>query len=77
MRIRQAFRAIALIGLFGAAALTLDVDIRVKEVWAKSATPTKEWSPTKPSPNREVYYPGTEALAPDDMHMEFKIDCPL
>ena len=69
MRIRRAFLAIVLIGLFGAAALTLDVDIRVKEVWAKSATPTKEWSPTEPSPNREVYYPGTEALAPDEMRV--------
>jgi ribonuclease Z len=28
-----------------------------------------EWSPTQPNPNRGVYYPGTEALAPDEMRV--------
>ena len=28
-----------------------------------------EWSPTQPNPNRDVYYPGTEALAPDEMRV--------
>jgi ribonuclease Z len=61
--------ALAMAGLFVAAALTLDVDIRLKEARSEAATPTEEWSPTKPSPNREVYYPGTEALAPDEMRI--------
>ncbi len=59
----------AMTGLLVAAALTLDVDIRLKEARAETAAPTSEWSPTKPSPNREVYYPGTEALAPDEMRV--------
>ena len=28
-----------------------------------------EWSPTKPHPDRGVYYPGTEELAPDEMRV--------
>jgi hypothetical protein len=57
-------------GLFVAAALTLDVDIRLKDAWAAPATPSSgEWSPTKPNPTFDVYYPGTEALAPDEMRV--------
>ena len=52
------------IALGGAAALTLDVDIRMKEAWAAPATPSSgKWSPTEPSPKFDVYYPGTEAAA--------------
>ena len=29
----------------------------------------KPWSPTEPYPVRTVYYPGTEALAPDEMRV--------
>jgi ribonuclease Z len=57
------------VALGGVAALTLDVDIRLKEARAEAAAPTSEWSPTEPSPSREVYYPGTEALAPDEMRV--------
>jgi len=61
---------LAATGLLGVAALTLDVDIHLKDAWAKSATPsTGEWSPTKPRPTHDVYYPGTEALAPDEMRV--------
>ena len=28
-----------------------------------------EWSPTKPYPRHDVYYPGTEELAPDEMRV--------
>jgi ribonuclease Z len=57
-------------GLLGAAALTLDVDIRLKEAWAAPAAPSSgEWSPTRPRPTFDVYYPGTEALAPDEMRV--------
>ncbi len=28
-----------------------------------------EWSPTKPFPSHDVYYPGTEELAPDEMRV--------
>jgi ribonuclease Z len=57
------------VALGGVAALTLDVDIRLKEARAEAAAPTSEWSPTEPSPSRAVYYPGTEALAPDEMRV--------
>ena len=29
----------------------------------------KEWSRTRPYPVHDVYYPGTEALAPDEMRV--------
>ena len=58
---------LAAAGLFAAAALTLDVDIRFKD--ARAATAKDEWSPTQPYPTQEVYYPGTEALAPDEMRV--------
>jgi hypothetical protein len=61
---------LAAVAVFGAAVLTLDVDIRVKHAWAAAAAPsTGEWSRTKPYPTQEVYYPGTEALAPDEMRV--------
>ena len=61
---------LATAGLFGAAALTLDVDIRVKDASAKSAKPsTGKWSPTKAYPKHDVYYPGTEELKPDEIRV--------
>jgi len=56
---------LAAAGVFGAAALTLDVDIRVKDSPVATATPpTAEWSPTTgvPKSELEVYYPGSEGL---------------
>ena len=52
---------LAAAGLFGAAVLTLDVDIRVNDAWAAAAT--GKWSPTKGVPESEldVYYPGHES----------------
>jgi len=32
-------------------------------------TAASEWSPTEPSPTFDVYYPGTEALKPDEMRV--------
>ena len=67
---KAAIAAVVAGGLLGAAALTLDVDIRAKHAWAAAAAPsTSEWSRTKPYPTQEVYYPGTEALAPDEMRV--------
>jgi hypothetical protein len=63
------FAALTAVGLFGVAMLTLDVDIHVKDVWAVTTPATDEQSPTKPFPNREVYYPGTEELAADEMRV--------
>ncbi len=61
---------LAAAGLFGVAALTLDVDIRLKDAWAQPAAPSPvEWSRTEPYPRHNVYYPGTEALAPDEMRV--------
>jgi len=58
------------IGLFAVAILNLEVDIRVKDASAKSAkSSTGKWSPTKPYPSHEVYYPGTEELAADEMRV--------
>jgi ribonuclease Z len=36
---------------------------------ALAATAPVEWSPTKPYPKHDVYYPGTEELAPDEMRV--------
>jgi ribonuclease Z len=67
---KLAIATLATVGLFGAAALTLDVNIRLKGDSAKATTTTTgKWSPTKPSPEHEVYYPGTEELKPDEMRV--------
>ena len=55
--------------LFGAAILTLDVDIRLKDAQAAATPATGEQSLAKPSPDRDVYYPGTEELAADEMRV--------
>ena len=61
---------LAAAGLLGAAALTLDIDIRLKGARAAPATSSSgEWSPTKPYPSHDVYYPGTEELKPDEMRV--------
>ena len=57
------------VALAGAAALTLDVDIRLKDARAEAAASAREWSRTRPYPTQEVYYPGTETLAPDEMRV--------
>ena len=36
---------------------------------ASGAVASGEWSPTKPYPKHDVYYPGTEELAPDEMRV--------
>ena len=36
---------------------------------ASSEAASGEWSPTKPYPKHDVYYPGTEALDPDEMRV--------
>jgi ribonuclease Z len=36
---------------------------------AAEGTAASEWSPTEPSPMFDVYYPGTEALNPDEMRV--------
>ncbi len=59
-------------GLFGAAALTLDVDIRIKDSRAAAATPpAAERLPTKgvPESDLDVYYPGSEDLDPNEMRV--------
>jgi ribonuclease Z len=53
-----------------AVALKLDADVRLKGAWAQPAAPKPvEWSRTQPFPRHEAYYPGTEALAPDEMRV--------
>jgi len=49
------------VGLAAYAALNLDIDIHMKDVFAAS--------PTEPLSDLDVYYPGTEALAPDEMRI--------
>ncbi len=57
-------------GFFAVAALFLDVDVNLKEAWAEPAESSpSEWPRTQPYPIREVYYPGTEALASDEMRV--------
>jgi ribonuclease Z len=70
MSSRKLVIIVVAVALVGAAALTLDVDIRFRDAWAAPATPSSgEWSPTKPYPSHDVYYPGTEELKPDEMRV--------
>lgn len=39
------------------------------KVEAKTSNSKSNWSPTKPYPEHEVYFPGTEELAPDEMRV--------
>jgi ribonuclease Z len=55
------------VGLFGLAALTLDIDVHIKDVSA--AGTTKAASPVAPLSELDVYYPGTEGLKPDEMRV--------
>jgi ribonuclease Z len=57
-------------GILFLLAFNLDVDIRMKDASAESASSsTAEWTPTGPTPDRGVYYPGTETLGPDEMRV--------
>ena len=56
--------ALAAAGLFGAAALTLDVDIRLKDSRAEAAPSTLGWSPTKPYPSAGRLLPGHRGVGP-------------
>ena len=62
-----AFTVLAGAGLFGLAALTLDIDVRIKDVSA--AATTNAASPVAPLSDLDVYYPGTEGLQPDEMRI--------
>jgi ribonuclease Z len=54
--------------IVGFAFFNLDLDIRMKNAHAESQG-TDDWSPTGTAPNLDVYYPGTEALHPDEMRI--------
>ena len=53
---KLAITALIAVALGGAAALTLDIDIRLKDARAEAAPSTREWSRTEPFPTQEVYY---------------------
>jgi ribonuclease Z len=55
------------VALFALAALTLDVDVQIKDVSA--APTTNAASPVAPLSELDVYYPGTEGLKPDEMRI--------
>jgi len=40
-----------------------------RAIAAESSTESLAWSPTKPYPRRDVYFPGMEELAPDEMRV--------
>jgi ribonuclease Z len=54
--------------ILGLAVWGLEVDVRVRSAGAASGGP-RQWSRTQPFPEREVYFPGTEALASDEMRV--------
>jgi ribonuclease Z len=67
---KAAIATLAAAALFGAAALNLDVDIRLKDARAEAAPSSQgEWGPNKPYPIQDVYYPGTEVLGPEEMRV--------
>jgi len=67
MSIRNALITIAMTAIAGFAVLNLDFDIHIKSASAESGA--GDWSPTQPAPDLDVYYPGTEALQPDEMRI--------
>lgn len=71
MGIHRSFvTALVAAGIFGAVVVSLDIDVNLKHASAAGATTAvKDWSPTKPYPKHDVYYPGTEGLGPDEMRV--------
>jgi ribonuclease Z len=65
---RRLLAAGAALLILGLAVWGLDVEVRVRTAGAASGGPS-EWSRTQPFPDRDVYYPGTEALASDEMRV--------
>ena len=60
----------AVLALCAVAAFMLDIDIRLQQASAESAGVTAdESSPSGAQPLRDVYYPGTEELAADEMRV--------
>jgi ribonuclease Z len=43
--------------------------VATAEAKKQQSTPPVAWSPTKPYPKHDVYYPGTEELKPDEMRV--------
>jgi len=62
---KAAIGLLVVAALIGVAVLSLDVRIRMKDAQPAGA----DWSPTKPYPAQDAYYPGTEALASDEMRV--------
>jgi ribonuclease Z len=69
MSIRRLLAAAAVVSAAVVIAATLGLDIDVRIATANAGDGPEEWSPTAPFPQREVYYPGTEALADDEMRV--------
>ena len=53
----------------GIASTKSGISIHFTNETAQAANSSMEWSPTQPFPNRETYYPGTEALGADEMRV--------
>jgi len=67
MSIKNVSIIIVMVAIVGLAFFNLDFDIHIKSANARSEE--GNWSPTQPAPNLDVYYPGTEALQPDEMRI--------
>ncbi len=55
--------------LIAAGYLTSGSELQISAATAASHSGPQEWSRTGPYPVQEVYYPGTETLAPDEMRV--------
>ena len=70
---------IAAVGIYlwgqvdGRAGRSIDL---IGEAIAAEGAAGSEWSPTEPSPELGVYYPGTEALNPDEMRVKTRVRRP-
>jgi len=67
MSIKKVSITIVMVAIVGLAVFNFDLDIHIKSANAESGE--GDWSPTQPAPDLDVYYPGTEALQPDEMRI--------
>ena len=67
MSIKNVSIIIVMVAIVGLAVFNLDFDIHIKSANAESGE--ADWSPTQPAPYLDVYYPGTEALQPDEIRV--------
>ena len=66
---KKTISTILVMGLLVAAVFAFEIEVLPRQANAAATTTAQEWSPTRPYPVQEVYYPGTESLGENEMRI--------